>query len=124
MLGGVFAMLDTKMNVIMDDMSKMREEIKRETEFLGSVCWKIEQQLKNTPAKVQTTNLTSSMPTAIVSKFPLQNFADVLEFDGELADYEKFEGWMAHFVDQLKSKRTLTTVYSRRKYLKELLFTE
>lgn len=57
-------------------------------------------------------------------KFPLSTEEELKRFEDTLQDKDVFAVYLEHFQMQLKTVRNALTMYSRRKCLKELLFSE
>lgn len=108
-------------------MAVWKQEVKQEIEFLGNVAWSSEQSLekihRSTTVSAASSTLTTASTTSTQNKFnfPMEEPVELEAFEAELRNEECFEKWLKHFVAQIKFKSTL---YSRRKALKELMFTE
>lgn len=133
MLSGVFTIMEgirDSVNQLRVDLNQKVEDINNEIEFLGSVCWSIENDLKNLKNQsARSATSTPSMDSArttdkTLGRFPLQQTDDLLLFEQQLEQSDVFENWCEYFADQLSNLRSSKTVYSRRKNLKELLFSE
>lgn len=57
-------------------------------------------------------------------KFPLSTEEELRRFEETLQDKNVLEIYTEHLKEQLKTVRNATTIYGRRKRLKELIFSE
>lgn len=126
---------EDKMNSVIDSINSLRkdielwkDEVKSEIEFLGTICWNVDDQLKKlmqTKPTRTTSNLTiHHPPVSTSSKFPLQTTENLHAFEQEITDADAFQRYLQYFTDQLQTIRQAKSVYSRRLHLKECLLSE
>lgn len=119
--------LRNEVQAIRDDMESSSDGIKSEIEFLGNLAWSNEQilttmQSSGLKARRETTaSETREASASTTTKFPFGKTEDLIAFESEIDADETRQEWCQYFIERMKSKKTL---YSRRKNLKELMFSE
>lgn len=68
-------------------------------------------------------DLVINLPSENIT-FPIASEKNLAQFETILKDEAKFSKYVEYFDKELKDLRSATTIYNRRKCLKELLFSE
>lgn len=133
LMTGVAAIIDSKLSAFRKEMEEWQENISKQIEFLGNVTWGCEHQLMALEDKKKMVVVKapacsepkldddSNAPGKL--EFPLENVDDIHSFEMELQNEESNKKYWDMFSYKL-NQRSAKTVYSRRKLLKELMFTE
>lgn len=122
-----------KMNCLLDsinslrtDIAQWKSEVQSEFEFLGNICWSLEDDLKKLRQTEPTRTLPDSPPILVSTpaKFPLQTMENLQAFEQEIADADAFQKYVQYFTNQLRTVRQAKSVYKRRLHLRECLLSE
>lgn len=123
-----------KMNCVLDsinslrtDLAQWKSEVQSEIEFLGNICWSLEDDLKKLKQTEPTRTLPDNRPILVstpANKFPIQNMENLQAFEQEIADANAFQKYVQYFTNQLRTVRQAKSVYKRRLHLRECLLSE
>lgn len=133
-MAGVSAVVEDKLNSFRKEMKNSQEKVASEIEFLGNLTWGCENKMNKLQDALEIYALGQPAPKVVSVdlkedseminfKFPLETVDSITAFEQTLNNIQLLKVYTEYFNSKL-NLRGAKTLYSRRKSLKEILFSE